>query len=214
VQTILARFSLMEGRQTHNPEKYTQAIEILNSLVPWLVKSGLNQHLIEVYILLALIYHELEKTNEMHEHIEKALMLAEPEEIRQPFIDEGIPMARLLNRYLSSLKQAKTKEGIPNRKFVSDILFRFTRCADAGEVSEKPAVPKPEGDEMIIELLTARETEVLTLVAQGRTNNEIAQTLYLSVNTVKRHLNNIFQKLGVTTRTQAIAVARQHGWIH
>ncbi|MBN1535690.1 MAG: hypothetical protein JW908_03075 [Anaerolineales bacterium] len=213
VQTLLARFFLAEGRQTHNSEKFSQAIDILNTLVPSLVKSGLNQHLIEVYILLALSHHELDQTIEMHEYIEKALILAEPEEIRQPFIDEGIPMARILNQYLGNLKQTKSTFSLPSRNFVSDIIFRFTRCADIGKIPKKSPDPEPEIDAIIVELLTARETEVLTLAAQGRTNNEIAQTLFLSVNTVKRHLNNIFQKLGVTTRTQAIAVARHHGWI-
>jgi LuxR family maltose regulon positive regulatory protein len=56
--------------------------------------------------------------------------------------------------------------------------------------------------------------EVLRLAASGRTNQEIAAELSLSVNTVKRHLNNIFLKLGATTRTQAIALAHQQGWLH
>ena len=68
-------------------------------------------------------------------------------------------------------------------------------------------------DVVVVELLTPRESEVLQLVARGRTNAEIAQDLFISVNTVKRHLNNIFMKLGVTTRIQAVRVARQRGLI-
>jgi len=68
-------------------------------------------------------------------------------------------------------------------------------------------------DVVTAELLTAREVEVLQLVARGRTNGEIARDLYISINTVKRHLNNIFMKLGVTTRIQAMRVARQRGII-
>ncbi|MEN6392470.1 MAG: LuxR C-terminal-related transcriptional regulator [Anaerolineaceae bacterium] len=212
-QILLARYYLVAGRQSNNPEKYSLALEILNGLIPVLTKTGLTQQLIEVTILLAMIYHELDQETEMLSAIEKALALAEPEEIRQTFIDEGIPVARLLNRYLAHIKQTKTKEDLPSRYFVSDLLFRFSR----NDIPKGQAVKSDRTeseDNAIIELLTAREAEVLRLVAQGRTNNEIAQALFLSVNTVKRHLNNIFMKLGVTTRTQAIAVARQHGWIH
>jgi DNA-binding NarL/FixJ family response regulator len=59
--------------------------------------------------------------------------------------------------------------------------------------------------------LTAREAEVLALVAAGRSNREIAETLVLSPKTVARHLSNIFAKLGVASRTQAAAFAYEHG---
>ncbi|HET7516721.1 MAG TPA: helix-turn-helix transcriptional regulator, partial [Actinomycetes bacterium] len=59
--------------------------------------------------------------------------------------------------------------------------------------------------------LSAREAEVLALVAAGRTNREIAATLVLSPKTVARHLSNIFAKLGVSSRTQAAAFAYEHG---
>lgn len=70
-----------------------------------------------------------------------------------------------------------------------------------------------EDDVLIVELLTARENEVLQLVGKGCSNQEIALALHISVNTVKRHLNNAFMKLGVSTRTQAIRVAHQQGFI-
>jgi DNA-binding NarL/FixJ family response regulator len=58
--------------------------------------------------------------------------------------------------------------------------------------------------------LTARELEVLRLVAGGRSNREIADELYLSVKTVARHLSNIFCKLGVSSRTAATGFAYEH----
>jgi ATP/maltotriose-dependent transcriptional regulator MalT len=60
----------------------------------------------------------------------------------------------------------------------------------------------------LIEPLSAREIEVLQLVAQGHSNSQIADQLIITVGTVKRHLNNIFGKLGVSSRTQAIVQAR------
>ena len=61
--------------------------------------------------------------------------------------------------------------------------------------------------------LTAREIEVLRLVAAGKSNREIAAELYLSVKTVARHLSNIFYKIDVSSRTAATAFAYEHGLI-
>jgi ATP/maltotriose-dependent transcriptional regulator MalT len=58
------------------------------------------------------------------------------------------------------------------------------------------------------EALSERELEILRLIAPGHTNKEIADTLVIAVSTVKSHVNNIFGKLGVQRRTQAIATAR------
>jgi DNA-binding NarL/FixJ family response regulator len=67
----------------------------------------------------------------------------------------------------------------------------------------KPAREPPAG-------LTSREREVLALVASGRTNRRIAAELFISEHTVARHLSNIFNKIGVTTRTAASAFAFEH----
>jgi DNA-binding NarL/FixJ family response regulator len=63
-----------------------------------------------------------------------------------------------------------------------------------------------------IETLTEREREVLTLLAKGMTNKDIAQTLFLSVRTVEAHLRNVYGKLGVASRTEAVLWAVQHGF--
>ena len=63
----------------------------------------------------------------------------------------------------------------------------------------------------LVEPLSEREREVLTLIAQGLSNQQIADALIVSVGTVKKHLNNIFGKLAVESRTQAVARARALG---
>lgn len=67
--------------------------------------------------------------------------------------------------------------------------------------SGRPATSRPHAD-----LLTAREVEVMDHVASGLTNREIARTCFLAEKTVKNHLNNIFPKLGVTTRAEAVSL--------
>jgi LuxR family maltose regulon positive regulatory protein len=65
----------------------------------------------------------------------------------------------------------------------------------------------------LVEPLSPRELEVLALVARGASNPEIARDLSISVNTVKRHITNIFGKLDVTSRTQAVARGRELGLV-
>ena len=74
-------------------------------------------------------------------------------------------------------------------------------------VAAKPDRPPPE----MVEPLSARELEVLGLIAQGHSNREIAAKLYLSLNTAKVHCSNIYGKLGVKSRTQAVAKAKTLG---
>ena len=85
---------------------------------------------------------------------------------------------------------------------VFDQLGAILDAARVAALRGRPALPGG---------LSAREAEVLALVAAGRTNREIAATLVLSPKTVARHLSNIFAKLGVSSRTQAAAFAYEHG---
>jgi LuxR family maltose regulon positive regulatory protein len=84
--------------------------------------------------------------------------------------------------------------------------------------ARRPAAAKRDGrppgslpPAAVDELFSERELEVLRLVAQGQTNQEIGQALFISVNTVKTHLEHIYGKLGVSARRQAAARARQLG---
>jgi len=119
--------------------------------------------------------------------LERSLALAEPEGYVRTFVDEGAPMAALLRHALS--------QGIA-RNYVSRLLAAF------GE----PAAASP-----LIEPLTAREREVLCLIAAGLKNQDIADCLVISVATVKSHVTNIYGKLGVSRRIQAVAQAQELG---
>ena len=102
-------------------------------------------------------------------------------------------------------------------------LLNAIRQVAAGEVSLPQALAlrlvarlarqTPTGEEALPEPLSEREREVLTLLAQGLSNKEIAQRLYLSVRTVEGHLANIYGKLGVHSRTEAALYAVRQGWL-
>ena len=84
-------------------------------------------------------------------------------------------------------------------------------AAVASRILEFFAAPRPPRTEVVFPQLTAREHEVLDLIAAGRSNTELAETLFLSPKTVRNHVSHIFRKLRVTDRTQAIAKAKEAG---
>ena len=93
----------------------------------------------------------------------------------------------------------------------SDYVARLVAACDTAPTTDlKPETLKSE---TLIEPLSPRELEVIQLIATGASNPEISQELFISVNTVKKHITNIFGKLGATSRTQAVARARQLGLV-
>ncbi|HZJ50252.1 MAG TPA: helix-turn-helix transcriptional regulator [Actinomycetota bacterium] len=92
-------------------------------------------------------------------------------------------------------------------RWVFQQLGAVPDLARVDELSGKAVVPKAAGG------LTAREVEVLAVAATGKTNQEIATALVISEHTVRRHLQNIFAKIGVSSRAGATAYAFQHDLI-
>jgi DNA-binding NarL/FixJ family response regulator len=92
-------------------------------------------------------------------------------------------------------------------------LLDSIRRVHAGETCIPPAVVAKLAASMRSEALSARELEVLTLLARGRSNKEIALELHISETTVKSHLRSLFAKLDVLSRTEAITVASRRGLV-
>jgi LuxR family transcriptional regulator, maltose regulon positive regulatory protein len=132
----------------------------------------------------------------------EALSLAQPAGARRCFLDLGAPLAQLL---------IETRARIPRPELAAyaNSLLSALRLAGAPEEAGDEA---PLSAESLVEPLSDRELEVLRLLVAGLSNNEIATRLYIAVGTAKTHINHIFGKLGVTTRTQAIARARELGF--
>lgn len=120
-------------------------------------------------------------------YLEAAVERAAPEGFRCPFLDVPAEVQMLLPHVRTSAPD-----------FVDDLLAR-----GGHEVPESPA------QEHLIEPLSDRELEVLGLIAAGLSNREIAERLFIAVGTVKRHAHNLYGKLAVDSRTEAVARARE-----
>jgi LuxR family maltose regulon positive regulatory protein len=120
--------------------------------------------------------------------LERALSLAGPEGYVRTFLDEGEPIARLLYRAAS--------QGVG---YAQELLH------DVGEAASKALPPA----QLLVEPLTQRELEVLELIEAGCSNGEIAAKLVISIATVKRHISNIYAKLGASSRTQAVSRGKE-----
>jgi len=177
------------------PDKALQTIEPLLSNA---LKAGHNRRGIEYLVLKALALQQQHHTAQAVDAIGEALTLGEAEGFQRTFLDEGKPMARLL--YLAA------ERGL-YPAYTGKLLAGFSPA----EQSESRLSAKPGLDESLIESLSAREKEVLALLAAGLSNNEIAGRLYISLSTIKGHIANIFGKLGVKSRTQAVSRARDFG---
>ncbi|MCW5849548.1 MAG: AAA family ATPase [Anaerolineae bacterium] len=128
--------------------------------------------------------------------LDEALTLAAGEGYARVFLDEGAALRRLLERVVA--------EGRPSRAEARRLLALFEPTAPS------PA-PAAGAASDLVERLSEREMEVLRLIQAGASNQDIADRLVISPNTAKKHTLNIFGKLGVNSRTQALARARELG---
>jgi LuxR family maltose regulon positive regulatory protein len=160
---------------------------------------GLYECAIELLILQALALDAQGETTRALDDLRRALSLAELEGYFHIFTDEGTPMARLLSRVAA-------QGFFPD--YVGRLLAAFEPEARGTGVLAKASDPAVAS---LVEPLSARELQVLQLIAEGLTNQEIAQRLFISPKTVKRHASSIYDKLDVHSRTQAAARARTLG---
>jgi LuxR family maltose regulon positive regulatory protein len=158
-----------------------------------------TRRVIQIQAHLALAYDRLGQTDDALTSLERAVVLAQPGGFIRSFVDAG-PALRLLLRRLSQ------------RGVAPDYLSQVLTAFDTVPQTESPPGTTPTPREAgTIDLLTSREEEILHLMGEGMTNQEIANELVISLYTVKRHATNIYNKLNVSNRRQAVLTARQLG---
>ncbi|MBS1788338.1 MAG: helix-turn-helix transcriptional regulator [Acidobacteria bacterium] len=180
-----ARLLLAQGRAE-------AAQQLLSQIEESAQRQGRLNSLITIYLLQALTCRALNRTDAAIDYLGQAISLAAPEGYRRMFLDEGAEMTQLL----SHLRQTAPA-------FVGNLLETFSK--------EQPLSTKPSQN--LIEPLSKTQLAILRLVADGLSNRDIAARLTITEGTTKWHLNQIFGKLNVASRTQAIAQARQFNLI-
>jgi LuxR family maltose regulon positive regulatory protein len=171
-------------------KKFDSAFSLLEQLFPPAESTGQTGTIIELLVLQALAFQANEQPSKALQVLERTFSLAQPEGYVRVFLDEGEPMAELLRR-------AGSQGVAPN--YVSKLLSEFGRAESNTTPAKQP----------LLEPLSERELEVLSLIAEGLSNQAIALRFVVSVGTVKAHTANIYRKLNVTSRTQALARARE-----
>ncbi len=188
---ILARVLIAQQR-------WIEAALLVNRLLE-LAKGGERWgRVIHLFILRALALDAQDQPGEALESLAEALRLAEPQGYVRIFVDEGEPMAQLLYGAVAN----GTRPGYSG-KLLSVLHDSESLTATESDVRE----PKTK----LIEPLSAREIEVLDCLTEGLSNREIAQQLTISLTTVKTHTRNIYRKLDVNSRTQAVARGKALG---
>ena len=171
-------------------QKRPEALAVLNRLVERAKETRMT--IPSIKLLRAITYLADGDIKNALLDVGEVLALAEKESYVRVFLDEGAPMVDLL-RWAGS-------RGI-EPKYAAILLSKFEGESGAGLAAKQP----------LIEPLSERELEVVSLLASGLSNQDIAGKLFVSVGTVKAHTSNIYRKLEVSSRTQAIARAKDLG---
>ncbi|MCB0208970.1 MAG: tetratricopeptide repeat protein [Anaerolineae bacterium] len=195
--TILVRTWLAQRR-------FDEAFALLENMHAAFKAEGRNGRLVEVVMLQALTLYCQGKVDQALIPLTLALKLGQQGGYVRLFIDEGLPMAQVLTL-------AKSRGIAPDEAYLDTLLaaFKLDSLEIPAKLTKKEAPASSFIIQPLIEPLSDRELEVLDLIATGLSNQEIADKLIIAEGTVKKHIHNIFGKLGVRRRSQAILRATE-----
>ncbi len=176
-----------------------EAEDILSRFVAQFPAGFANEPSMDARVMLVCALFAQHKMNQARRALAETIQLAAPEGFIRPFVDHGSPLAPLLS--LALQEQNLSAQAM---RFIDEVLYTL------GRHGETPVLLPLESLESLATAasITPREHDVLRLVSQGLSNRQIALKLCISPGTVKTHLANIYAKLDVNSRTQAIAEAQ------
>jgi LuxR family transcriptional regulator, maltose regulon positive regulatory protein len=199
----LARVLIARYKSDRDTGSIHGAIGLLERLLHAAQEGGRMGSMIEILALLALAHAAQGDLPLALVSLGRALRLAEPEGYVRLFVDEGEPMRLLIADFRLRIED-QAREGHKPIEYVDKLLAAF-----APPVNQQSKIQNPKSE--MVEPLSQRELKVLQLIAQGLSNREIGERLFLALSTVKGYNQKIFDKLQVQSRTEAIVRARELG---
>jgi LuxR family maltose regulon positive regulatory protein len=177
------------------------AQHVLARVLPIARGAGRVHHEIHALALQALAYERLSERARALEALGRATRLGEPGRYNRTFTGEGPVMSGLLGALTDAVQRGRGPREAGSPSYLASLLR-------AAGLTVEPAAAQPAPG-ALAEPLTRREIETLRLIAAGMRNQEIADELFISLSTVKRHIANAYGKLGVSHRTEALARANE-----
>jgi LuxR family maltose regulon positive regulatory protein len=208
----LARVLLARYQSDRADRSILEAMGLLERLLKAAEEGGRNGSVIEILVLQAIAYHAQGDLPTALLPLQHALALAEPEGYVRIFVDEGEPIRLLIADYRLRIERHKCDLDQKLIAYTDKLLAAFSQPI----VRPQPTTNNQKSEisnqqSTMVEPLSQRELKILQLIAQGLSNREIGERLFLALDTVKGHNRKIFDKLQVQSRTEAIARARELG---
>jgi ATP/maltotriose-dependent transcriptional regulator MalT len=205
----LARVLIARGRDDPEGPYFDHALRLIDRLLGAAESGARMGSAIEILILRALALHARRETSGAFVALGRALTLGKHEGYVRVFMDEGAPMAALLSEFLKARHEGgRSAKSLASLDYVRRLLAVFESPLTGAEPPAAAQHAQATG-QPLAEHLTRREREVLSLLAEGFSNREIAARLFIAPSTVKWYVHSILRKLEVDSRTKAVARGRE-----
>jgi LuxR family transcriptional regulator, maltose regulon positive regulatory protein len=204
----LARLLLVEYQNNRIDSVLLDAKRLLARLLEAAEDGKRMGSVLEILVVQALVDQAQSSQTGAFVSLERALALAQPEGYLRIFINEGTPMRSLLIEYRRSFENQLGSSKHELTSYVDKLLSAFPLSSEMQKAIQNKSEDRTANDSLE-DPLSQREIEVLRLIAQGLSNREISERLFLALNTVKGYNQKIFNKLHVQSRTEAIVRVRE-----
>jgi LuxR family maltose regulon positive regulatory protein len=210
---VLSRLLILQGKAEY-------ALGILDRLLPVAKRQQRPSLMIEIHLLKALAYNQCGRRDQALASLAQGLTLAEPEGYTRPFVDMGAPLRLLIEDFRVWIgRQQRSEMTAPVCAYAEKLLSVLENSSPIPHEISFSAIENPKSKiqnqtskiQNLLEPLSEREMDVLRLLDSSLSTTEMADALFVSVHTVRSHLKNIYSKLDVHSRYEAVAKAKDIG---
>ncbi len=203
---VLPRLLMLDDEKN-----WDRARRILGRVENFAVAGGNHRILIETLLVKATLAEQAGHSRTAEESLVKVLQSGQESGYFQTFVDEGEPLAPVYSRILEGKHTVRGQLISPALTGFARNIYRAIapNATEEQEYGQKKSISDHGYDHLIVEELNPRELQILKLIAEGYSNQEISQQFFISEGTVKWHTSNIYGKLGARNRVEAVTLARK-----